>query len=105
MEEDLNYMKDDIYRATNVLPPKEKAWELLEKMNNSPITQKDWDNASDYAKNDLKRKVLIVIDEIQKIIPYNPATIINLKTNEVQEIMGFDEGSYYQEVKQEIEKL
>jgi hypothetical protein len=47
--------------------PKEKAWDLLDKMNNSVITKEEWYNASDYAKNDLKRKVNIVIDEVIKI--------------------------------------
>jgi hypothetical protein len=44
--------------------PLEKTWTLLSKMNNSLITQEDWQNASDYAKKDLKRKCLLVIDEV-----------------------------------------
>ena len=45
------------------MTPKEKAIELIDKMNNMPITFNEWERASDYAKNDLKRKVLIVVDE------------------------------------------
>jgi hypothetical protein len=44
--------------------PKEKAKELVEKMNNMPITIEEWNKASDYAKTDLKRKALIAVDEI-----------------------------------------
>ena len=43
---------------------KEKATEILEKINNSKISKEDWEKASDYAKSDLKRKALIVVDEI-----------------------------------------
>lgn len=49
------------------MTPKEKAKELLDKMNNEKISYSTWQKASDYAKNDLKRKVLIVIDEIQNV--------------------------------------
>ena len=44
--------------------PLEKAWTLMSKMNNSLITEEDWQKASDYAKKDLKRKCLLVIDEV-----------------------------------------
>ena len=84
------------------MTPKEKAIELVNKYQSCEI------NFLEYAwvcPKGAKKLALIAVDEIQKIIPYNPATIINLKTNEVQEIMGFDEGSYFEEVKQEIEKL
>lgn len=43
---------------------KQKAREILEKVNNGKISKKLWDNCSDYAKNDLKRKATIVVDEI-----------------------------------------
>jgi len=48
------------------MTPKEKAIELLDKMNNMPITIDEWDKASEYAKTDLKRKALIVVEEILK---------------------------------------
>jgi len=49
------------------MTPLEKAKELLDKMNNQVIKTKDWEKSSDYAKSDLKRKVFIVIDEIENV--------------------------------------
>lgn len=43
----------------------EKATEILEKINNGKISKALWENCSDYAKKDLKRKALIVVDEIE----------------------------------------
>jgi len=72
-----------------------KAVELLEKINNGKITKELWDNCSEYARNDLKRKAIILIDEV------------------VSEILEFDNTDgyaqsrldYWQQVKTEIEKL
>ncbi len=41
-----------------------KAWDILSKINGEKIDPEAWSNASDYAKKDLKRKALVVIDEI-----------------------------------------
>jgi hypothetical protein len=41
-----------------------KAWDILSKINNKEIDSKMWSNASDYAKKDLKRTAVIVVDEI-----------------------------------------
>ena len=49
------------------MTPNQKAKELLDKMNNQVIKKNDWNKASDYAKKDLKRKCLIVIDEIMNV--------------------------------------
>ncbi len=46
------------------MTPKEKAIELLSKINNGEITDEIWENASAYAKSDLKRKALIVVSEV-----------------------------------------
>ena len=43
---------------------KEKALDILQKINNGKISKALWVNCSDYAKKDLKRKAFIVIDEI-----------------------------------------
>ena len=67
------------------MTPKEKAIELLNKMNNMPITYEEWYKASDYAKTNLKRKALIAVD---LAIEYNDFHI-----------------EFLQEVKEEIEKL
>lgn len=46
----------------------EKAREILEKINNGKISKALWDNCSDYARKDLKRKALIVIDEVKSAL-------------------------------------
>jgi hypothetical protein len=74
------------------MTPKEKAIELLDKMNNMPITIEEWNKASDYAKNNLKRKALIVVDEILR----SHHNLYGLNNKEVK---------FYLEVQQEIKKL
>lgn len=51
------------------MTPKEKAIYIINQINGQPITIEEWDKASDYAKNDLKRKAKIVVYEVLKI-PY-----------------------------------
>lgn len=46
------------------MTPKEKARDILEKVNNGKISKALWDNCSDYAKTDLKRKAMIIVAEI-----------------------------------------
>jgi len=46
------------------MEPKDKAIELLNKINNEQITLHVWKAASEYAKQDLKRKALIVVEEV-----------------------------------------
>lgn len=48
---------------------KEKAIAIMNKMNNGVITEDMWLSCSDYAKSDLKRKCLIVVDEVLAEIP------------------------------------
>ena len=76
------------------MTPKEKAIELLNKINNMPITIKEWNKASDYAKTNLKRKALIVVDEVLNAIDWY-----------YYEGSAQTEHNYWKEVKQEIEKL
>jgi hypothetical protein len=42
----------------------QKAWDILSKINNQEIDSEMWLKASDYVKKDLKRKAIIVVDEI-----------------------------------------
>lgn len=72
------------------MTPKEKATELLGKMNNKPITTEEWMKCSDYVKKDLKRKVLVAVEEL--IYAFRQFAIDN-------------QFYYWQEVKSEIEKL
>lgn len=57
---------DDCYAnpKNTMETPKERAIELLSKINNQEITPEIWDNASKGAKEDLKRKVNITVNEI-----------------------------------------
>jgi len=77
---------------------KEKAIEILSKINGQNLTLDMWQKASDYAKKDLKRKGMVVIDEL-------------IIQNGELYLSGLD-GTYYREknnflfkVKSEIEKL
>jgi hypothetical protein len=51
-----------------VLEAKQKAVAILEKINNGKISKALWENCSDYAKKDLKRKAFIVLDEIESAL-------------------------------------
>lgn len=48
----------------NQVETNQKAWDILSKINNQEIDSEMWSKASDYAKKDLKRKAVIVVDEI-----------------------------------------
>jgi hypothetical protein len=48
----------------NQVETNQKAWDILSKINNQEIDSEMWSKASDYAKKDLKRKAIIVVDEI-----------------------------------------
>lgn len=80
------------------MTPKEKAIYILSDINNQPITLSEWVNASLYAKSDLKRKALIVVIEVINQLN-DDGLYIQGETN-IDEII-----KYWQEVKQEIEKL
>jgi IS30 family transposase len=74
---------------------KEKAKELMDKMNNRPIKNDEWNTASDFAKNNLKRKVLIAVDEILNEYPYQcPKYSYEMERH-----------LFWQEVRIEIEKM
>lgn len=81
------------------MTPLEKARELLFKMNGQIIVKIDWDNASDYAKSDLKRKLFILTDELIKVMPS-----INGRPPNYQDENEFCR-EYWEKVKTEIEKL
>ena len=46
----------------------EKAREILERINNGKISKAIWDNCSDYGEKELKRKALIVLDEVESAL-------------------------------------
>lgn len=77
--------------------PKEKAIDLLSKINNQEITPKIWREASEYAKKDLRRKAHIITDEVienlEGLCISHLGTYLNPKI------------SYWQEIKTELNKL
>jgi len=75
------------------MSPKEKSNDLLNKMNNQLIEQDDWDNLLHYAKRDLKRKCLIVVDEM--------LSLGSMVGNDLSDTFYI----YWQEVKNELLKL
>lgn len=82
----------------------EKAKELLHKMNNTKTIddfEEQWQVASDYEKFDLKRKVLIAVDECikheQKII--NQIQSLQLPNSFIAII---NKGVFWEQVKHEI---
>ena len=76
------------------MTPKEKALVLLNKVNGKELTLWEWNNCSIYAKNDLKRKVSIIINEV------NNELIDNYSKDQVMERYN-----YWVDVKAELEKL
>ena len=76
------------------MTPKEKARDLVEKMNNN-INDNVIIQYNDIPlwKDTLKQNALIAVDEIMKAIGWNEMEL------------GVDRDNYWQEVKQEIEKL
>ena len=76
------------------MTPKEKARDLVEKMNNN-INDNVIIQYNDIPlwKDTLKQNALIAVDEIMKAIGWNEMEL------------GVDRDNYWQKVKQEIEKL
>jgi hypothetical protein len=82
------------------MTPKEQAIDIISQMNNASatITLSEWDGAPAWMKFELKRKGLVVVNTILKeykriAVPYvaDKSYVIDIE--------------YWQEVKQEIEKL
>ena len=53
-----------VLESVFIMKPCDKAWELLEKFNGKPIKPENWGRASKYYKDELKKKVHIVIQEV-----------------------------------------
>jgi hypothetical protein len=66
------------------MKPKEKAHDLINKMNGQVITPEEWAKLSDDVKKELKRKCNIVIDEIMQTNPTIKGTSEDLVTQIVQ---------------------
>ena len=77
------------------MTPKEKAIDLLNKMNNKPISLQEWTSCSQYAREDLIRKCNIIVDEILK---YQNIVLEQFPSDRYKP-------NYWQEVKQELENF
>ena len=80
-----------------MMTEKEKAWDLIETMNGQKIKSEIWNNVSEYTKQDLKRKVSIVIYEV--IENLENLCVSHLGTYENPKI------HYWKKVKEELEQL
>ena len=78
--------------------PKEKVIDLLSKINNEEITPEIWNEYSEYAKKDLKRKAYIVVSEILDSIPSR----VYWRTYDDETPSAI---TFWQEVKTELNKL
>mgnify|MGYP006347958359 FL=1 len=65
----------------------EKAKDILEKVNNGKISKALWDNCSDYAKKDLKRKAFLIVDE-------DNGEVVSIERNEVIAVDGKPSNGY-----------
>jgi len=84
------------------MTPKEKAWEIFYKFKTIPDKWKDEKVFQNYYA---KQCALIAVDEILSIRPGSPyPQDVGLVVNGVYNIINYPE-KYWQEVKQEIEKL
>lgn len=81
-----------------LMTPEEKAIAILEKINNGKISKELLENCSDYTKKDLKRKVFIVIDEIESaLIEYG---------NDSMELQNMDsEFRYWDSVREAVKSF
>jgi hypothetical protein len=90
-------------KINNIMTPKEKAKQLVEKyLRTYPI----YDNPSvviSYTYNEAKQCALIAVDEIIKVCPYISKNNCTSLEQVRADVIEFSE--YWQEVKQEIEKL
>ena len=75
----------------------EKSWTLMCTMNSGLITQEEWDKSSAYAKQELKRKCLIVVKEV----------LGNLDSLSISHLGTFlnPKVDFWQEVKRYLENL
>ena len=85
------------------MTPIEKSWVILCELNNAFISKSDLENSTEYAKKELKRKAIYLVDEILKSRPSLPKEPIGGSIN-VGECVNLS-NKYWYEVKQYIESL
>lgn len=69
----------------------DKSLAILESVNNGPLTLSVWKSSSRYAKDDLKRKALIVINEVYQALDHVHVPELTASTrklyNEVEHVI------------------
>lgn len=82
----------------------EKAKDILEKVNNGKISKALWDNCSDYAKKDLKRKAFLVIDEVISAFTELGEELYDKQGTDSYNArcLNHDKKSFYKDVREEI---
>lgn len=79
------------------MSPKEKALDLIIKINNQKISVEQFKEASHYARYDLKRKAQIIVDEI--------LLVLNEIDNTDETTESYHMSIFFNIVKTEIKKL
>ncbi len=83
---------------------KEKATDILEKINNGKISKALWDNCSDYAKTDLKRKAFLIVDEVVSALTELGEELYNKQGTDSYNArcLNHDKKAFYKDVRENI---
>jgi uncharacterized membrane-anchored protein YjiN (DUF445 family) len=82
----------------------EKAKEILEKVNNGKISKALWENCSNYAKTDLKRKAFLIVDEVVSALTELGEELHNKQGSDSYNArcLNHDKKAYYKDVRESI---
>ena len=82
----------------------EKAKDTLEKVNNGKISKALWDNCSDYAKKDLKRKAFLIVDEVISALNNLGNELCDKQGNDSYNArcLNHDKKAFYKDVRESI---
>jgi hypothetical protein len=83
------------------MTPKDKAWVILCELNNAFVSKDDWQNSTEYAKKELKRKAIYLVSEIIDSMPLLPVTKpVGSHSENID-----NSNRYWADVKQALENL
>jgi uncharacterized membrane-anchored protein YjiN (DUF445 family) len=85
----------------------EKATYILEKVNNGKISKALWDNCSDYAKKDLKRKAFLIVDEVISALKELGEELYDKQGTDSYNArcLNHDKKAYFKNVREEIDNF
>ena len=83
---------------------KEKVLNLLSKINNKEVTSQVWNDASDYAKKDLKRKAFLIVDEVISALNNLGNELCDKQGNDSYNArcLNHDKKAFYKDVRESI---